>query len=104
MSSRNSKPADVADAFLHDCDAAMFFSIDTTDAQQNGLANAELERYCEEHPRSPSALRRPRVMLRGPRCIALLGTTLEDGIAGIGSTVTDALRAFDVEYLEQSRG
>ena len=61
-------------------------------------AIAEMERYCKEHPRSPSAMRRPRVMVRGRNCIALLGSTLEDGIAGIGSTVRAALRAFDVQY------
>lgn len=62
-------------------------------------AQAELERYCVEHPRSPSAERRPRVILRGSNCVALLGSTLEDGIAGIGSSVWAALRAFDVQYL-----
>ena len=68
---------------------------------------AELERYCHEHPRSPTALRRPRVMIRGRSCVALLGSTLEDGIAGIGSSVRAALRAFDVQYsnsLKSPRG
>lgn len=37
-------------------------------------------------------------MVRGRSVIALLGSTLEDGIAGIGSTVAAALRAFDVQY------
>ena len=59
---------------------------------------AEVERYCAEHPRSPTARRRPRVMVRGRNCIALLGSTLEDGIAGIGSSVRSALHAFDVQY------
>lgn len=62
-------------------------------------ALAEMERYCEEHPRSPTATRRPRVMVRGRSFVALLGSTLEDGIAGIGSSVRAALRAFDVQYL-----
>ena len=66
--------------------------------QGSKQALAEMERYCEEHPRSPSAVRRPRIMLRGRNCVALLGSTLEDGIAGIGSTVRAALRAFDVQY------
>jgi hypothetical protein len=61
-------------------------------------ALAEMERYCKEHPRSPSAVRRPRVILRGRNCVALLGSTLEEGIAGIGSSVAAALRAFDVQY------
>lgn len=58
----------------------------------------EVEHYCRQHPRSPTAIRRPRVMVRGRSVIALLGSTLEDGIAGIGSTVAAALRAFDVQY------
>lgn len=65
---------------------------------ENQRALAEMERYCAEHPRSPSAVRRPRIMLRGRNCVALLGSTLEDGIAGIGSSVRAALRAFDVQY------
>ena len=66
--------------------------------QQTQDALAEMERYCEEHPRSPTATRRPRIMVRGRNCVALLGSTLEDGIAGIGSSVRAALRAFDVQY------
>lgn len=61
-------------------------------------ARAEMELYCEEHPRSPTAVRRPRIMVRGRNCVALLGSTLEDGIAGIGSSVNAALRAFDLQY------
>ncbi|HSH38291.1 MAG TPA: hypothetical protein VK993_05860 [Chthoniobacterales bacterium] len=66
--------------------------------QESQAALAEMKRYCEEHPRSPSAVRRPRIMLRGRNCVALLGSTLEDGIAGIGTSVRAALRAFDVQY------
>lgn len=61
-------------------------------------AAVELDRYCAAHPRSPTAVRRPKIMLRGKSWIALLGSTLEDGIAGIGGTVGAALRAFDVQY------
>ena len=66
------------------------------DATQNALA--EMQRYCEKHPRSPTAIRRPRIMIRGRNCVALLGSTLEDGIAGIGSSVNAALQAFDLQY------
>ena len=62
-------------------------------------ALAEMERYCEEHPRSPSAAKRPRLMQRGKTWVALLGYTLQDSIAGIGGSVAAALRAFDVQYL-----
>ena len=64
---------------------------------------SEVARYCKAHPRSPSALRRPRVMIRGATVIALLGSTLQDGIAGMGGTVEAALRAFDAQYAS-SRG
>jgi hypothetical protein len=66
--------------------------------EQTQQALAEMERYCKEHPRSPSAVRRPRIMHRGRSFVALLGSTLEDGIAGIGSSVRAALRSFDVQY------
>lgn len=61
-------------------------------------ATTELARYCRKHPKSPSAMRRPRLMLRGRSWVALLGYTLQDGVAGIGSTVSAALQAFDVQY------
>lgn len=66
-------------------------------------ALAEMERYCAEHPRSPSAARRPKLMLRGRSWVALLGYTLQDGIAGIGGSVASALRAFDVQYLNSHK-
>jgi len=61
-------------------------------------ATTELARYCKQHPRSPTAVRRPKLMLRGRSWVALLGYTLQDGIAGIGGSVTAALRAFDIQY------
>lgn len=73
------------------------------DAEQENAARLEMERCCQEHPRSPSAVRRPRVMLRGRSVVALLGSTLEDGIAGIGSSLDAALRAFDVQYQNSLR-
>jgi hypothetical protein len=64
------------------------------------LAAAEqLELYCEAHPGSPAAVRRPRLFVRGELWIALLGPNVEEGIVGIGPTVTAALRAFDAQYL-----
>jgi len=58
-----------------------------------------MELYCSAHPGSPSAVRRPRLFVRGELWIALLGASVEEGIVGIGSTVTAALRAFDSQYL-----
>ena len=69
------------------------------DTERSQQAVAEMERYCADHPRSPSATRRPKIMIRGRNCVALLGSTLQDGIVGIGSTIEAALRAFDLQYL-----
>ena len=62
-------------------------------------AMEQLELYCQAHPGSPAAVRRPRLFVRGELWIALLGPSVEEGIIGIGSTVTAALRAFDAQYL-----
>lgn len=72
--------------------------INKREAKQRAQALREMKDYCAQHPRSPTAVRRPRIIFRGRNCIALLGTTFEDGIAGIGSSVESALRAFDVQY------
>ena len=66
-------------------------------------AVAEFETYCQAHPRSPSAVRRLKLTIRGPSCVALLGSSLEGGIVGIGATVAAALRAFDSQYLSSLR-
>ena len=58
-----------------------------------------MELYCEAHPGSPSAARRPQLLYRGQLWVALLGPTVEEGIVGIGPTVEAALRAFDAQYL-----
>ena len=47
----------------------------------------QMERYCADHPRSPSAVRRPQLSRRGRTFVALLGRNLQSGIAGIGNTV-----------------
>jgi hypothetical protein len=61
-------------------------------------AMQQMELYCIAHPGSPSAARRPRLLFRSELWIALLGPTMEEGIAGIGPTVAAALRAFDTQY------
>jgi hypothetical protein len=62
-------------------------------------AMSQMELYCEAHPGSPAAVRHPKLFVRGELWIALLGPSVEEGIVGIGPTVTAALRAFDVQYL-----
>jgi hypothetical protein len=59
--------------------------------------------YCDKHPRSPSAVRRPKLMLRGHVWIALIGESVQRGIAGFGPTVQAALGAFDRQYLNALR-
>jgi hypothetical protein len=62
-----------------------------------------MKAYCEAHPGSASAVRRPQLLLRGQLWIALLGPSMEEGIVGIGPTVQAALRAFDSQYLTNLR-
>jgi hypothetical protein len=62
-------------------------------------AMEQMELYCQAHPGSPTAARRPRLFVRGELWIALLGPSVEEGIVGIGSSVTAALRGFDAQYL-----
>jgi hypothetical protein len=66
-------------------------------------AEQRLEIYCAVHPGAPSAVRRPRIFFRSGVWIALLGESIKEGIAGFGSTVEAALRAFDVQYLNTLR-
>jgi hypothetical protein len=63
------------------------------------VAMEQLELYSQAHPGSPAAVRRPKLLVRGDLWIALLGPSVEEGIVGIGSSVTAALRAFDAQYL-----
>jgi hypothetical protein len=65
---------------------------------QTSLASERMEAYCTAHPRSASALYRPRLLLRGQLWVALLGPNIEEGIVGIGPTIEAALHAFDDRY------
>lgn len=73
------------------------------EAEREAAVLIDVKNYCDEHPASPAARTHPRVMIRGSTYIALLGSTLEHGIAGIGGTVRAALRAFDVQYQNAPR-
>lgn len=63
-------------------------------------AREEMQLYCLAHPRSPSAVRQPQLSSRGDLWIALLSSSVEKGIVGIGPSVEAALRAFDTQYLD----
>jgi hypothetical protein len=72
-------------------------------ADYASAAIEQMELYCTAHSGSPSAVRRPRLLFRSELWIALLGSSMEEGIVGIGPTVTAALRAFDAQYLASLR-
>jgi hypothetical protein len=72
-------------------------------AEANSAAAEEMERYCETHPRGPVAVRKPRLFMRGNNFVVLLGRSVGEGIAGFGSTVPSALRAFERQYLKMLR-
>ena len=59
----------------------------------------QMDMYCNAHPDSPSAMRRPKLFVRSDLWIALLGPSIEEGIVGIGPNVAAALRAFDTQYV-----
>ncbi len=63
----------------------------------------EFDCYCDLHPNGPAAVRRPKLLDRGETWVVLLGSDIENGIVGIGRSVSAALRAFDVCYLNQLR-
>jgi hypothetical protein len=65
---------------------------------QTLMAMQEMVRYCAAHPNTPVSLRHPRLFIRGRTFVALLGPSIEEGIAGFGDTVQAALRAFDRQY------
>jgi hypothetical protein len=73
------------------------------DLERAAGAAERAELYYKEHPASPSAVRRPKLMVRSGTWIAILGRSVQDGIVGLGSTVETALRAFDVQYLAAFR-
>jgi hypothetical protein len=57
-----------------------------------------IELYFAAHPQSPSAVQRPRLFFQNNVWVALLGHSIEEGIAGFGSTAKAALAAFDAQY------
>jgi hypothetical protein len=67
------------------------------------VATEEMKAYCAAHPGSPTAVRRPQLLIRSDLWIAQLGPNDADGIVGIGRTVEAALQAFDSEYLARLR-
>jgi hypothetical protein len=73
------------------------------DKRKMTAAMETMEHYCNADPASPSAIPRPRLLVRGGVWIGLLGSDISEGIAGFGYTVEAALRAFDARYSLVSR-
>jgi|SRR5690242_6764970 hypothetical protein len=73
--------------------------------KSNGDDEAVLrvEQYSVDHPGSPSAVRRPKIFREGDTFIVLLGRDVQHGIVGLGNTVENALRAFDLQYCNALR-
>ena len=70
------------------------------EAESNGDGDAvlQVEQYLVDHPGSPSAVQRPKIFREGDIFIVLLGRDVQHGIVGLGNTVENALRAFDLQY------
>ena len=66
-------------------------------------AAREMEDYCILHSRTPAAVRPPRISKRRGTWIALLGPSINDGIAGFGPDISAALEAFNRNYLAALR-
>lgn len=63
-------------------------------------AVAQAERYFAAHPGSPSAIRRPVLLPRSGKWLAILGNgAREESTAGSGETVETALQAFNAQWL-----
>jgi hypothetical protein len=62
------------------------------------IVQGAAKRYYAEHPGSPAATQQPKILVRGGRYVALLGSSISDGVFGFGSTVASALRNFDDLY------
>ena len=62
-----------------------------------------MERYFAAHPGGPAAVRRPRLSKQGLMWVALLGPNVTAGVAGLGSTIEQALGAFDRQYVNRFR-
>ena len=70
---------------------------------QMRAAFLEFDLYCEVHPHGPAAVRRPALLKRRSHWLVLLGPNEQTGIAGVGSTPSEAARAFELQYLNMLR-
>ena len=69
-----------------------------TMGNDRATAQSAAKRYYAEHPGSAAAMQQPKILVRGGRYVALLGSSISGGVFGFGSTVASALRSFDDLY------
>lgn len=62
-----------------------------------GQIRSMVQTECEDKTK-PSVLFRPAVSIDGDQWCALYGENLQDGIAGFGDTVGDAMSDFDTNW------
>ena len=74
------------------------FHLLEVDSNGDDEAVLRAEQYSVDHPGSPSAVRRPKIFREGDTFIVLLGRDVQHGIVGLGNSVQNALRAFDLQY------
>jgi len=73
------------------------------DILSEAAAAERMELYYTAYPSSPSAVCRPQLSIRCGVWVALLGESVQEGIAGFGLTVEAALSAFDAQYFNTLR-
>ena len=56
-------------------------------------AQGAAKRYSAEHPGGPAATQQPKILVRGGKYVALLGSWISNGVFGFRSTVASALRS-----------
>lgn len=77
--------------------------LNETERSDRDTVRLAAECYYAEHPGSPAAARHPKILVRGGRYVALLGSSISAGVFGFGSTVASALRSFDDLYSNWSQ-
>ena len=60
----------------------------------------DVEEFLENDPRSPAARLRPRMGMIGDIWLAFIGPSVRNGASGLGHTPCDALRDFNLHFME----
>jgi len=64
------------------------------------VVKEDVEKFLEDHPRSPAARLRPRIGMVGDIWLAFIGPKLQPGTSGLGPTPRDALEDFNRPFME----